>query len=171
MDASRLRLTGIGEGFSTRVTTTLVGVDSPLRVMEALQTLFPDASKEIMEDEPRMGQPSDVSWTFDDLSLGVFLHQLHEQRILDTALDAMSSEMNENTTTFSIARQAAVAGKIAFPIPGDEPVGGVFQITISGNGLDDWLQAATWHSGRGKVPRHINDERSMGGDGEATTRV
>jgi len=171
MDASRLRLTGTGEGFSTRITTTLAGVDSPKKVMEALQNLFPDASKETMEGEPRMGHPSKITWSFDDVSLGVFLHQLHEQRILDTALDAMSAEMSENTTTFSIARQAAVAGKISFPIPGDEPIGGVFRITISGKGLDDWLQAATWHSGRGQVPRHINDERSMGDDGEATTWV
>ena len=118
-----------------------------------------------------MGHPSKITWSFDDVSLGVFLHQLHEQRILDTALDAMSTEMKETTTTFSISRQAAVAGKISFPIPGDEPIGGVFRITISGEGLDDWLQAATWHSGRGQVPRHINDERAMGEDGEATTWV
>ena len=50
--------------------------------MEALQTLFPDASKETMEDEPRKGQPSKSEWSFDDVSLGVFLQQLHEQRIL-----------------------------------------------------------------------------------------
>lgn len=171
MDASRLRLTGTGEGLSTRITTTLAGVDSPQKVMEALLTLFPDATKETMENEPSMGQPSKASWTFEDVSLGAFLHQLHEQRILDTALDAMSMELNESTTSFSIARQAAVAGKIAFPIPGDEPVGGVFRIMISGTGLEDWLQAATWHSGRGQVPRHINDERSMDDDGESTTWV
>ena len=96
MDASRLRLTGTGEGLSTRITTTLAGVDSPQKVMEALLTLFPDATKETMENEPNLGQPSKASWTFEDVSLGVFLHQLHEQRILDTALDAMSLEMNGN---------------------------------------------------------------------------
>ena len=90
---------------------------------------------------------------------------------MTTASNAMSLEMNGNTTSFSIARQAAVAGKIAFPIPGDEPVGGVFRITITGTGLEDWLQAATWHSGRGQVPRHIKDERSMDDDGESTTWV
>ena len=71
-------------------------------------------------------------WEFEDVSLATFLHQLHEQRILDTALDAMSMSMDGNTTTFRVARQAAVAGKIAFPIPGDAPLGGVFSITITG---------------------------------------
>ena len=89
----------------------------------------------------------------------------------DTALDAMSVNMNEESTTFQISRQAAVAGKIAFPIPGDRPVGGVFEISIIGNGLADWLQAATWHPGRSQVPRHINDERSMNDDGESATWV
>tara|TARA_B100000900_G_scaffold346589_2_gene311423 strand:- start:11226 stop:11741 length:516 start_codon:yes stop_codon:yes gene_type:complete len=171
MDATRLRLTGTGEGFSTKITTVLEGVDSPRKVLDALQTLFPDACTESMEEEPRMGRPSNAVWTFEDVSLGVFLQQLHEQRILDTALDTMSMEMSEETTTFSIARQAAVAGKIAFPIPGDKPVGGVFRITVSGPGLEDWLQAATWHVGRSQVPRHINDDRAMEHDGEATTWV
>ena len=171
MDASRLRLTGTGEGFSTQITTTLTGVDSPQKVLEATQMLFPDVSKEPMENEPVFGQPSNTTWTFEDVSLGVFLQQLHEQRILDTALDTMSMGMKDNTTSFSIARQAAVAGKISFPIPGDEPVGGVFKIRISGDGLEDWLQAATWHSGRSQVPRHINDERSMDEHGESTTWV
>ncbi len=171
MDSTRLRLTGTGEGFSTKITTALAGVDSPQKVLDALQMLFPEASRETMDSEPTMGQPSNTTWTFEDVSLGVFLQQLHEQRILDTALDTMSMEMSEDTTTFSIARQAAVAGKIAFPIPGDDPVGGVFQITVSGSGLEDWLQAATWHAGRSQVPRHINDERSMEQDGEATTWV
>ena len=54
---------------------------------------------------------------FENLSLAVFLQQLHEQRILDTALDAMSRNMDGETTVFEIGRLAAVAGKIAFPIP------------------------------------------------------
>ena len=83
----------------------------------------------------------------------------------------MSMNMDGNTTTFRVARQAAVAGKIAFPIPGDDPLGGTFSITITGEGLEDWLQAATWHAGRTQVPRHINDDHSMSEDGESTTWV
>ena len=99
------------------------------------------------------------------------VQQLHEQRILDTALDAMSMNIDGNSTTFHVSRQAAVAGKVAFPIPGDEPLGGVFSITVTGEGLEDWLQAATWHAGRTQVPRNINDDHSMAEDGESTTWV
>ena len=171
MDASRLRLTGIGEGFATRLTTELVGADSPVKVLEALQALFPDANKPELDAEPTLGSPVNATWTFDDLSLGVFLNQLHEQRILDTALDAMSARLEKDTTTFRVSRQAAMGGKVAFPIPGDEPLGGVFAITVSGPGLGDWLQAATWHPGRAQVPRNIDDEHAMRQDGDATTWV
>ena len=47
----------------------------------------------------------------------------------------------------------------------------VFEISIVGKGLGDWLQAATWHAGRSQVPRHINDERSMDEDGESSTWI
>ena len=171
MDGSRLRLTGVGEGFSTRITTTLSGVDSPTKVLEARQNLFPEVAPQELESEPSLGHPISATWVFNDVSLALFLHQLHEQRILDTALDAMSMDMDGNTTTFQIARQAAVAGKIAFPIPGDDPLGGVFSITITGDGLEDWLQAATWHAGRTQIPRHIDDDHSMTEDGEPTTWV
>ena len=171
MEGSRLRLSGTGEGFSTVVRTVLSGADSPQKVFAALQLLFPEVEIGEVPGEPSFGHASNHEWSFEDLSLSTFLSQLHEQRILDTALDAMSLNMNEESTTFQISRQAAVAGKIAFPIPGDRPVGGLFEISIIGKGLADWLQAATWHPGRSQVPRHINDERSMSDDGEAATWV
>ena len=171
MEGSRLRLTGTGEGFATVVRTTLSGADSPQKVLEALQRIFPDAAVDELPNEPSFGQASNQTWSFEDLSLATFLNQLHEQRILDTALDAMSLNMKEEMTTFHIGRLAAVAGKIAFPIPGDRPLGGVFEISIVGKGLGDWLQAATWHAGRSQVPRHINDERSMDEDGESSTWI
>ena len=171
MEGSRLRLTGTGEGFATVLRTTLSGADSPQRVLDALQRIFPDATVDELPEEPSFGRASNQTWSFEDLSLATFLNQLHEQRILDTALDAMSVNMKEETTTFHISRLAAVAGKIAFPIPGDRPLGGVFEISIAGKGLGDWLQAATWHAGRSQVPRHINDERSMDEDGESSTWI
>ncbi len=171
MEGTRLRLTGTGEGFSTTVRTVLSGADSPQRVMDALHHIFPDAVVDELPEEPTFGRASGATWSFDDLSLATFLNQLHEQRILDTALDAMSLNMQEESTTFQIGRLAAVVGKIAFPIPGDRPLGGVFEITIVGKGLTDWLQAATWHPGRSQVPRQINDEHSMEQDGESSTWV
>ena len=171
MDGSRLRLTGVGEGFTIKITTTLSGVDSPAKVLMALNNLFPEVTRPALEQEPSIGHPVDTAWVFNDVSLATFLQQLHEQRILDTALDAMSMNITGTTTIFRISRQAAVAGKIAFPIPGDDPLGGVFTITIAGEGLEDWLQAATWHAGRSQVPRNINDDHAMTEDGESTTWV
>ena len=42
-------------------------------------------------------------------------------------------------------------------------------IEIEGDNLDDWLEAATWHSGRENIPRRIGDEFSMLCDGDAST--
>ena len=53
MDGSRLRLTGTGEGFDTRITTVLSGADSPAKVMEALRTLFPDIDEVAMVQSQR----------------------------------------------------------------------------------------------------------------------
>ena len=63
MDGSRLRLTGTGEGFDTRITTVLSGADSPAKVMEALRTLFPDIDEVAIGPEPRLGEPSDSNVT------------------------------------------------------------------------------------------------------------
>ena len=110
MDGSRLRLTGTGEGFDTRITTVLSGADSPTKVMEALRTLFPDIDEVVLGPEPTLGEPSDSNMTFEGVSLGVFLNQLHDQQILDTAMDAMSAGLEGDTTVFEVSRQAAMGG-------------------------------------------------------------
>jgi len=165
----RLRLSGVGEGFSVLVSTQIRGADSPVQVGNALLNVFPDAGIPQETPEPVFGKASNLDWSFENVSLKTFLQLLHEQRILDTALDTMARGMQGDKTEFSIARLAALAGKIAFPIPGEAPLGGVFTVTIEGNGLDEWLQAATWHPGRSQVPRSINDERAMTEDGDAST--
>ncbi len=169
MVEQRLRLTGVGEGMAVKVETDLRGADSPSKVLAALNTLFPTIGVDSMPKEPSFGSGIDVVWSFEDVSLAVFLNQLHEQRILDTALDAMSAGLNGTTTTFALSRLAAAAGKISFPIPGDEPLGGIVSLSIRGEGLEEWLQAATWHPGRSQVPRSINDDLAMEPDGEAST--
>ena len=165
----RLRLSGVGEGFSVVVSTQLRGADSPIQVTTALLNVFPEAGGVQETPEPVFGKASNVDWSFESVSLKTFLHLLHEQRILDTALDAMAGGLQGDKTEFTISRLAALAGKIAFPIPGEAPLGGVFTVAIEGNGLDEWLQAATWHPGRSQVPRSINDERAMTEDGDAST--
>ena len=42
-----------------------------------------------------------------------------------------------------------------------KPTGGLITIEIEGDNLGDWLEAATWHSGRENIPRRIGDEFSM----------
>jgi len=77
--------------------------------------------------------------------------------------------LKDNYTKFQILRQAAIAGKIAFNVTEKNPLGGVIEIELSGGNLETWIEAATWHKGRDTVPRKINDERTMGNDGEAST--
>ena len=169
MDGPRLRLTGTGEGLSTTVMTVISGADSPQKVMQALHSFFPDAVVDSIPEEPSFGSPSDSLWTFEGLSMQSFLGALHEQRILDTALDCMSRNLNDDQTEFTISRQAAMSEKISFPILEKEPLGGVITIRLEGNGLKEWIEAATWHNGRTQVPRTVDDERTMMEDGEAST--
>ena len=101
MEGSRLRLSGTGEGFATVVRTTLSGADSPRKVLNALQRIFPDAEVNELPAEPSFGSASNQAWSFENLSLATFLNQLHEQRILDTALDAMSLNMKGRPQPFT----------------------------------------------------------------------
>lgn len=169
MVTGRIRLTGIDEGIDCTVSTRLRGADSPTKTVLALQTLFPDAELPDGLQEPAFGVPQNILLRWEKQGMNTFLDALHQQRILDTALDAMSRNLENHTTTFTIARQAAAAGKVAFPIPDEHPVGGAFEVHLTGQGLGDWLEAATWHPGRAQVPRSIGDERSMTEDGEAST--
>ena len=74
-----------------------------------------------------------------------------------------------NTSPMHTRRQAAMGGKVAFPLPGDKPLGGVITVEIGGESLEDWLEAATWHSGRENIPRSVGDEFTMDKNGEAIT--
>ena len=61
-----------------------------------------------------------------------------------------------------------MAGKVTFGLPGHAPLGGVFDIEIRGEGLEDWLLAAAsrWTQPR---PKQLGDDRAMAEDGEAVT--
>ena len=164
----RLRLTAIDEGYSVVISTRLTGADSPHLVMQSIINLFPDFAVSL-PDEPEYPSNQDEIIAAKDVSLQTFLEIIHNQSILDTALDCMSANLDINGTVFNISRQAALAGKVAFPLPGDSPLGGVITVEIEGQDLGDWLEAATWHSGRENIPRRIGDEFSMSGDGDAVT--
>jgi predicted RNA binding protein with dsRBD fold (UPF0201 family) len=164
----RLKLTAIDEGYSVIVSSRLLGADDPELVRDAILKLFPDFTCGL-PDKPKFPSEQDDIIASENVSMQTFLEAIHKQSILDTALDYMSANLDINGTVFHISRQAAMAGKVAFPLPGDNPLGGIITIEIEGDNLDDWLEAATWHSGRENIPRRIGDEFSMLSDGDAST--
>ena len=164
----RLKLTGVDEGYSVVVSSKLVGADDPEIVLDSILQIFPDFTCGIPESPKFPTEQNDIIAS-EGVSLSTFLELLHSQSILDTALDSMSANLDETGTVFHLSRQAAMAGKVAFPLPGDNPLGGVITIEIEGENLGDWLEAATWHSGRENIPRRIGDEFTMNSDGNAVT--
>ena len=169
MTSPRVRLTGIDEGLEVIVRTRIRGAEDGVRIAEAFHRLFPDAAEVDWPDTPTYPSEQDVNIEVEGVPLDTLLTKLHEQRILDTALDAMGAHLDRSTTTFSVERVAAMAGKVTFGLPGHAPLGGVFDIEIRGEGLEDWLLAATHHAGRSHVPRQLGDDRAMAEDGEAVT--
>ena len=79
--------------------------------------------------KPKFGQQIDIFWSHENISLNL-LTKLREQAILDTALDAMSINLEGDSTTFEILRQASLNGKIAFNMIDDKPLG-VIEISLS----------------------------------------
>ena len=164
----RLKLTGIDEGLSVLVSTKLSGADEPELVLDAVLRLFPEFTCGL-PDKPLFPSMQDDILAAEGVSLGEFLDTIHKQAILDTSLDFMSAKLDDTGTIFQISRQAAMVGKVAFPLPGDNPLGGVITVEIGGENLEDWLEAATWHRGREDIPRRIGDEFTMDDKGEAVT--
>ena len=165
---ARLKLTGVGEGLSVLVSTKLTGADDPELVLDAILKLFPEFTCGLPQ-RPGFPTEQDDILASDGVSLSVFLDAIHKQYILDTSLDFMSVNLDTSGTMFHISRQAAMSGKVAFPLPGESPLGGVITVEIGGQNLADWLEAATWHNGRENIPRRIGDEFTMDQKGEAVT--
>ena len=167
MDLKPLSYNGRDEGIEVSLHTQLRPGDDAKNVSAAIHALFPNAVISEFENvEFPNSRIQDIECM--NLSFDVFLEQLRKQAILDTAMDAMGLHLSENQTAFRISRLAAFAGKISFALD-DEPLGGCFEIRLKGVGLADWIEASTWHSGRQRVPRHLNDDMAMDADGEAST--
>ena len=149
--------------------TRLSGADDARLVEEAFRNLFPEVETKNFERRPTsFPMPVDeVQWTFDDLNLDHILKIIRENRVLDTALDAMSQSLRGGKTLFRLSRQAALAKKVSFCLPGEQALGGCFDITLEAVHLSDWLEEVTWHRGREEISRKIRDERAMSNDGRA----
>ena len=170
MTGMRLKLSGTEQSLTTVVSTTISGADSPELVRESIIQLFPDFPEQAAT-EPSFPSENLESWQAENISLATLLDTIHEQRILDTALDYMSKSLNSDSTTFYILRQASIRGKVAFPVGDVNELGGVIKIEISGPNLEQWLEAATWHEGRDVVPRTIGDELTMTENGDPVTWI
>mgnify|MGYP001163877331 FL=1 len=171
MTGPMLKLNGRDEGITVSLETKLSGADLPEKVFTSITNLFPNFPIDDDLLNPELGNAKDQLIHSSNLSIDIFLQQLHKQKILDTALDSMSLNLDSEECYFYISRQAALSGKVSFNIPGEFPLGGTIKITLRGSNLKDWIEAATWHSGRDSMPRSINDERSMSKSGEASTWI
>ena len=76
-----------------------------------------------------------------------------------------SQNIDNETSSFKISRQAALAGKISFVLEHEFPLGGIFEIEIQSENITAWIEEVTWHKGREEVPREINDDLKMRRDG------
>ena len=154
--------------------------DDPERVAEAVNALFPDLQPPELPGLGFPGMENSHIWKVEEVDLRPFLERIEKQRIMDTALDAMAlgltssnSETNDATssadsTKFSLSRQAALAGKVAFVLPGERALGGTMEVELEGAGLAEWIEQVTWHPGRREIPRSISDDVAMRADGEVT---
>ncbi|MBT6528011.1 MAG: hypothetical protein HOM04_05800 [Euryarchaeota archaeon] len=120
----------MNENLQIRIETVLQGADVPKRVEASLLALFPEFPVPTHPGEPKLGQASDTVWRAEGVPLGAFLKLLHEQRILDTALDSMTAAFDGTKTHFALLRQAAIVGKVAFPLPGEHHLEESLQYTL-----------------------------------------
>ena len=98
MTGMRLKLSGTEQGLTTVVSTTISGADSPELVRESIIQLFPDFPEQ-SATEPSFPSENLESWQAENISLATLLDTIHEQRILDTALDYMSKSLKSDSTT------------------------------------------------------------------------
>ena len=149
------------------VSTIVRSHDDPDKVIDSVRSIFPDWSpKNTPEnsDFPIIRDSEVISGKAD--SLDNLMSILRENRVLDTALDAMAMQADEEGTIFSLSRQSASIGKASFVLE-DSPLGGTMEVSLTGRDIVLWLEQATWHNGRDIVPREVGDELAMTETGEA----
>ena len=142
--------------------------EDPIKVVESVRSIFPEWDPDNAlenSDFPIRRNSEEISGSVD--SLDNLLSILRENRVLDTALDAMAMRADEEGTVFSLSRQSASIGKVSFNL-GDNPLGGTMEVSLSGPDIILWLEQATWHKGRDDVPREVGDEFAMSETGEAS---
>ena len=95
------------------VATTLLPHEQPEIVVSATRSLFPDWNpEEIPARRKYPTKANPIRLVSDVSSLEKLIENCKANRILDTALDAMSLNSDGDTTHFSLSRQAALAGRL-----------------------------------------------------------
>ena len=153
------------------VCTTIRPSDHAPSVADSLRTLFPELEPPEFKENVFPVTEKEMKWEFEEVDLSKFLERISELRILDTALDAMGANLYDNETVFSLSRQAALAGKVAFVLNDEKSLGGTIDITLRGDNLAAWIEESTWHEGRIEYPRSLSDDWSMHKDGEVSEWV
>jgi len=112
------------------VEAPVTATEAPDRVVEAVHTVFPDASLTVSDDRVA-GEAQ---------SLETLRELLARHQILDTARMLLSRRIEDDRLCFTLNKQAAYAGAVNFSEVG-HPLGDI-TVTITGSdlpGLVDWL--------------------------------
>ena len=146
--------------------STIVKIHEDTTLVEkAIRLLFPDWDCEISEVEDTFPVTrEEIELSGKSQSLSGIIEYCSNNRILDTAFDVMTMNLQKDTTHFQLSRQAAFAGKVAFVVE-ELPLGGVMEVSLQGEDLGLWLEQLTWHEGRHSIPRNLGDDLSMDQDG------
>ncbi|RJU84932.1 MAG: hypothetical protein DWB93_00100 [Candidatus Poseidoniales archaeon] len=157
---------GIIMTYTIKVSTKIQPHEDAEKVIFSIKNIFPDwkPNKNIKKELfPTKRETIEVSGNSE--SIDIFMQSVTSQRILDTAFDAMTMNINVNNTSFSISRQAAIKGRVSFVID-EKPLGGIMDIEIERENLEIWLEDETWHPGREEIPRQVKDDLAMNRRGE-----
>ena len=147
------------------VSTVVENYEDFSMVQRAVTTLFPDwdcTNSRPKQEYPIIREAEVLSGNSDSLSL--VIENCRNNRILDTALDAMTMNLFDDCTSFFLSRQAAFVGKASFVVD-ESPMGGVIEVGLQGENLGLWLEEQTWHEGRNSIPRTVGDDLQMENDG------
>ena len=165
MNGSRLRLTGVGEGFTAREHRFRGLITG--KVLNAVRTLFPETDRAEL-GRTGQGRPTGT-WEF-RISRWVFSLTTAGSSFWTAALDAMSMNLLGNSTTFRITARRQLLVKSPFPFQVMNRLEGRLKSRFRERASRTGSKAQRG-TGRSQVPRHINDEHSMTEDGKATTWI
>ena len=102
-----------------RVSTLIRSHDDPEKVKDSVNSIFPDWEPSNYPE--RFSFPvtrSSEVISAEIQSIDGLLSILRENRILDTALDAMAMKAHKGGTVFYLSRQSASIGKVSFVLEG-----------------------------------------------------